>query len=99
MNEVDRQEALAQETTQRDIEALRKRIDDATEETEDLRRDREYLSWVTSIVGHEFQGTFGDTYTCTGKDDNGFWMCSATRKANVSTRAIGRTFHRVRRRG
>ena len=36
------------------------------------------------------------TYECTAYDpDSGFWMASEDRVANISERAIGRTYHQI----
>lgn len=52
--------------------------------------------WVKSIVGRQFRGWDGRTYECTAYDPNsGFWMASEDRLANISERAIGRTYHQV----
>jgi hypothetical protein len=51
--------------------------------------------WVLSIIGKRYLGPCGNMYVCTGYDRRiGFWMQSegSERLANVSERAIGRTF-------
>ena len=56
-------------------------------------------SWVLGIVGKRWRG-MGDVYLCTGFDPRcGFWMrqiAAPHREANISTRVIGRTYHRIR---
>ena len=58
--------------------------------------------WVLEVVGGIYKGHDGKTYECFGYDPrHGFWMRTTreereTRQMNVSERAIGGTFHRVR---
>lgn len=55
-------------------------------------------SWVLEVVGGRYRGWDG-VYICTGYDPRcGFWMerADGQRRTNVSERAIGGTFHRVR---
>lgn len=52
--------------------------------------------WVRSVVGNRFRGWDGRTYKCTAYDPNsGFWMLAEDRVANISERAIGRTYHQI----
>ncbi len=57
--------------------------------------------WVLEVVGKRYRGS-DRTWVCFGYDPrHGFWMQTVDeeapeRKANVSERAIGRTFHPVR---
>lgn len=57
--------------------------------------------WVNEVVGKFYGGPFAErTYKCTGYDPRaGFWMrnvCNSNELHNVSERAIGRTYHRLR---
>lgn len=56
--------------------------------------------WVLTVVGERYKGFDGRVYLCFGYDPrSGFWMRAEgepAREANISERAIDRTYHRVR---
>ena len=55
------------------------------------------------VVGHYFNGPWGVEYYCDSYDPScGYWMTPVKddgehKRTNVSERAIGRTFHEVRK--
>lgn len=56
------------------------------------------IDYAAGVVGATYTGWDGFVYECTSYDPKcGFWMEAPERKTCVSERAIGRTFHRVRK--
>jgi len=54
---------------------------------------------IHAVIGHRFKAWDGNVYLCESEDEDGYWMVQVDKpseRRNVSTRAIGRTFHRVK---
>ena len=54
---------------------------------------------MSDTIGHLFKAWDGKVYRITERDQNGFWieeLGNAENRRNISTRAVGRTFHHDR---